>query len=177
MVTFEDFYYLIETHGETIGLFVPFLLVTFIVHSALKNMNMFSKRASGVISVIMGISIVMPHVMGTYPECWDLVVIINQSLPTIGLTIVGLFVFFIILGFIGFGRNLSGFQGPVSLFFMGVVVWTFLSSGKDDLVCPRYDLGFLESAILLVFLFGIPWLLFKLFSGGRRRRGYPTMYP
>lgn len=173
MVTAQDIYQVLQTHGETINLLVPFLLVVFLVHLSLKPMRQFDKKSRAVIAVVMGVAFVMPHVTGTYPECWDLVKMVNEALPSVGLIILGLLVFYTIIGIIWSRPRLApGATRPptpepagswlIPYVTIVLVGWVVLSSGKNDVICPRYDLDFIQFALVLAIVIGIPYLLFRL---------------
>ena len=69
---------------------LPFLLVFLIVFATLQKVKILGeskKNFNVMLALIMGLAVIFPHVLGTGP---DVVPIINNSLPSISLVIVGI---------------------------------------------------------------------------------------
>ena len=85
------------------------------------------KNMNSVLALIMGLTVVIPHVTGDYPRGMDPVEIINTALPSVSLVIVALVMFFILVG--AFGSKVGAFgkesKTGVGIFAMVVIAWIF----------------------------------------------------
>lgn len=98
---FQDFIYNLEALGIA-DVLLPFLLIFVLAYYALsKAFEDSNRRISIVVSLVLGFAVVIPHVMGTYPAGYDVVEIINNYLPNIGLILVAVIGIMILLGLIG----------------------------------------------------------------------------
>ena len=174
----EDLYFSLEANVPLLELVVPFLLLSFFVAVVLKKGKIFSSRQSTLIGAIMGLALVAPHALGRYPPCYDLVNIINEAITTLGLFVIGIIMFLIVLGFVGMKPKFESFSGLIFALMLGVVLFSFLSSGTSDPSCPRYDLEFLEFAMPYAIIIGILWGITRLLGGGAAppRRPHPAPY-
>ena len=101
MVSFQDLIY----RMESIGLYdaiLPFFLIFVIVFAVLRKSDILQdKRYDVMVSIIIGLLVVIPHVLGLYPANADVVVIMNTALPNIALVLVALLALFLIVGMFG----------------------------------------------------------------------------
>ncbi len=140
---------------------LPFLLIFTIVYSVLSKTKMYKKKPNMIIAFVIGMSVVVPHVLDKYPPCWDVVVIINEALPKIGLLIAGIVAFIMVLGFLGIGlKFLEKFSTLAALIIAAFVVSSFLSSGGQ---CYNYNFfnlyPFLKYLLPLILIGLIIWAI------------------
>ncbi len=114
---------------ENLGLtdvLLPFLLVFAISYAILENVGMFSKKNINVIiSLVMGLLVVIPHVTGNF-NTYDPVEIINQALPSISLFVIAIVMFFILAGAFGAEPGLASTgRNLVAIFAILVVGYIF----------------------------------------------------
>jgi len=66
---------------------IPLLLIFTLVFAILRKTNITNNRNIDIIiSLVLGLLTVVPHVTNSYPKCWDIVDIMNNALATIAIT-------------------------------------------------------------------------------------------
>jgi len=107
-----NFYNAIETLAESgfLDIFLPFMLIFVIVFAVLQKSHILGKdeekrKYNVILALVMGLSVVVPHVLGTYPVESDPVLIINNVLPNISLVMLAVIAFMLIIGV--FGANIK----------------------------------------------------------------------
>src|SRR3972149_5135253 len=101
MVTFVDvFRRFVEVGGMELAAFV---LVFTIAFAILQKSKLFgsedqAKKFNVIISLILGILVIVPHIMGLYPPGGDVVEIIFGTLPNVALVLMVIISVFLILG-------------------------------------------------------------------------------
>ncbi len=160
---------------------LPFLLIVSILYVAIAAVPNFNRNSAIVISLSIALITIITHLLGLYPECWDVVVIINGALPKVALLIVAIVAVFLLLGI--FGMNMEFFQrflGVIGAGIIGFIAYAFLTSGGEgcnaledlSVTFPIFDwpsFGFLEWLIPL-FLAGL-FLWFIISRFGRNNGG------
>lgn len=113
----------LESWGLT-DVMLPFLLIFTILFAILQKTRLLGdnkKNLNVIISLVIGLMVVIPHILGTYPsEEWDPVFIMNRALPTVSLIIIAIIMMLILIGIFGgearfLGGALPGFISFVSL--------------------------------------------------------------
>ena len=76
--------YLLESYGFR-DVLLPFFLIFTILYATLSYSRMFGEKkpVNVMISLIVGLLVVIPHVTNTYPPGMDVVDIINQAIPQV----------------------------------------------------------------------------------------------
>ncbi len=118
---------------EDLGLLdviLPFILIFTLVFAFLQKSKILgkdSKRFNAVVALVMGLSVVFPHVLGYYPPERDIVNIINQSLPNVGVIVVAIVMALIIIGLMGkqFKLGAGSASGWIAIIAFGAVVYIF----------------------------------------------------
>lgn len=107
-----NFYDAIESLVESgfMDVFLPFMLIFVIVFAVLQKSHILGKdeekrKYNVILALVMGLSVVIPHVIGRYPVGSDPVLIINNVLPNISLIMLGVISFLLIIGV--FGANIK----------------------------------------------------------------------
>ena len=103
MVYFDNIVYTLERWGVS-DILLPFLLIFAIVFAILEMTKIFGadkKNINVIVSLVMGLSIIFPHLTGSYPPTRDVVDIINRALPGVSLLLVAIVSLLIVLGMIG----------------------------------------------------------------------------
>ncbi len=123
-----DFYGVIA-NLQAIGfldLFLPFMLIFVVVYGVLLKASIFgtgdsAKKFNAVLALVMAASVVIPHMLGTYPVDSDPVEIINSALPNIAVILVAIVALLLMVG--TFGAQLK-IGGSLTVF---IVIFSFLS--------------------------------------------------
>jgi len=114
---------------------LPFIIVFTITFAILQKIKIFgadskeSKKYNTMVSLVLGLALVIPHVLEAYPEGQDLVVWMNSFLPGVSIFAVLIVMVLLIIGVFGYGFNInSPFGGVLALFCALVVVYIFGAS-------------------------------------------------
>lgn len=132
-LNFETFIDQLEGLG-VVDVLLPFLLVFAIVYAVLMKTKLLgkdNKNINIIIALILGMSVVIPHVTNSYPPGSDVVDIMNVALPQVSLIAVAFVSLMILLGVFGTewsGKSISGAVALVSavavfLIFGGAAGW------------------------------------------------------
>jgi len=107
MVTFDSVVRQLEALGIS-DVLLPFFLIFTIVFAILQRSGILGDKTKPetrtfnvVLSTIMGLVVVIPHLLGKYPAGADVVEIINRSLPNVAVVIVALIMVLLIVGVFG----------------------------------------------------------------------------
>jgi len=124
-----EFTGLIETL-ESFGVadvLLPFILIFTIIFAVLQRTKILGedrKNFNVVISLVMALSVVIPHVLGTYPSGYDIVDIINTVLPQVSLVALAFLLVLVLAGIVGgdiMGKSLAGLFVTLSIIAIGVI--------------------------------------------------------
>ena len=146
-------------HLEEFGLLdamLPFILIFAVVFSALKMSKVLgeNKGVHALIALVLALLVVVPHLLGTYPDGQDVVEIINHALPNVSLFIVVIVAALILVGLITPETHKLPGAGFFAILAVGIVVYIFgLSAGWWE---TAGVLGFLSNpdiqAVLVIVL-------------------------
>ena len=105
---------------------LPFLLVFTIIFAVLQKTHILGdkKNFNVIISLILGLLFVVPHITQTYPLGYDPVLIINQTLPSISLVAVAAIMLLLLMGIFGTGFA-AGAKPIIALIAIGFVIYIF----------------------------------------------------
>jgi len=111
---------------------LPFILVFTVVFAIMQKVKPLGpegpmqKQFNVVISLVMSLAVVIPHVLGYYPANADVVNIINAALPQVSIVLVAILMVLLIVGLFGgkaeWGSTLSGW---IALFAFLIVAYIF----------------------------------------------------
>lgn len=104
MLTLQNMFYQMEYLGVS-DIILPFLLVFTLTFVIFSKMSLFAETKRGVrvtLAIVMAMAVIFPHVTGKYYYGVDAVNIINNSLPYIGLVLIGVLGFYLLIGMFGF---------------------------------------------------------------------------
>ncbi|MEK6964229.1 MAG: hypothetical protein AABX70_07425 [Nanoarchaeota archaeon] len=116
---------------------LPFIIVFTITFAILQKIKVFGtpeqggKKYNTMVALVLGLAIVIPHVLGSYPEGSDLVVIMNSFLPGVSIFAVLIVMVMLIVGVFGYGFKMeSAFGSILALICAFVVVYIFGASAN-----------------------------------------------
>lgn len=132
---FDTFIQYLESMGVA-DVLLPFLLVFTIVYAVLAKTGILgdaknNKGVNVIIALVLGLSVVIPHVTDSYPPGADVVDMMNVALPQLSLVAVAFVMLLILVNIYGgdwMGNALSGWMALVSatavlVVFGGVAGW------------------------------------------------------
>jgi len=132
MTNFVELFKIMESWGM-LDVMLPFLLIFTVVFAVLQKAKIFgadSKRFNVVIALVLGMVVVIPHILGTYPAGQDAVLIINNLLPNVALVLVAIVMVLLLSGVFGYTSRDSGASGAILIPAFAIIIWLFgLSAG------------------------------------------------
>ena len=106
--TMQELFYQLQNWG-VFDVLVPFILIFTLLYAVLQKVHVFgateSKKINVVISLMISLIVIVPHVTGIYPESFDLVNIINSVLPQIALILIAIVLFMVMVGMLWQGKS------------------------------------------------------------------------
>jgi hypothetical protein len=123
---FVNLFRVLESYGLTDAL-LPFLLIFTILFAMLQKTMILGagkKNYNTIVALSIAALAVIPHITGSYPHGYDLVLILNQALPNVSLIIVAVVMALLLIGLMGgeavwMGGSLSG--GIALVAFLGII--------------------------------------------------------
>ncbi len=143
---------------------LPFIIVFTIVFAALQKSKILgddSKKFNVVIALVLGFSVIVPHVMGWYAPGTDVVDIMNTALPNVSLVAIAFVMVLMMLGILGkevnlAGSSLAGWAVVISIIAVGII---FLSAANVFEQMPWWlywlNDSFMREMIVVVLVFGV----------------------
>lgn len=142
---------------------LPFILVFTIVYAVLNKTKILGdgrKQFNVIVALVMGLSVVIPHVVGSPILGFDPVVAINTALPQVSVIVVAILMMLVIVGVFGNEWDIGG-TSPAGwvVIFAFVAVALIFGSAVNLFNMPDW-LYFLEdpeiqSLIVMILVFGI----------------------
>ena len=127
----DYFIQLLESWGIT-DILLPFLLIFTIVFAVLQKTKILGedkKNFNVIIALVVGLSVVIPHVLGSYPPGADVVDIINTIIPQISLVAVAFIMLLILTGIFTpkwVSKSISGVLAFISFIAVFIIVGSAL---------------------------------------------------
>ena len=124
----EDFFESLVEWG-VLDVLLPFILVFTLVFAVLektKILGVDKKNLNVVLSMVMGLSVVFPHVTNYYPENLDPVVIINEALPSVSILVVAIMMLLLLIGIFAHDKVFLGLTMPGWIGFFSIMAILFI---------------------------------------------------
>jgi len=161
---------------------LPFILIFTIVFAVLQKSKILGdgkKNFNVMVALVLGLSVVFPHVLGTYPPNADPVQIINSALPSVSVVLVAIVSLLLLIGIMGgevrwLGTSASGWIALVSLL---IILYIFgRAAGWFQGNLPNWlrwlDDPNTQGFIIVLLVFGvIVWYITKDDSGTVAKEG------
>ena len=125
----EQFLRNLESWGLT-DVLLPFLLIFVVIYAVLTKTKVLGEgrnRFNAVVSLVISLMAVIPHVLRLYPAEADVVEIMNRAIPNISLIVVAIVMLLVVIGILGgerdwMGGSLSGWIAILA-FIMVIVIF------------------------------------------------------
>ena len=125
---FQQFIYGLEQYGLTDAL-LPFLLIFAVVFAILQKVKIFGKGKKNInviLSLVIGLLVVIPHVTNSYPPGQDVVEIMNNAIPNVSIILIAIVMLLILVGVFGSevdiaGTSLAGWIALASFLIVGFI--------------------------------------------------------
>jgi len=168
MGIFEEGIIQLEEMG-VLDVILPFILVFVIVFAVLQKTKVLGTEEDGkkprknfnaVVALVMGMAVIIPHVLGTYPAGGDVVDIINTSLPHVSVVLVAVLMLLLMIGVFGGDVNIAGsslagwavlFSIVATVFIFGSAAeWFMLPGWLDFMLDPE-----LQTLVVVILVFAL----------------------
>lgn len=160
----------LDSFGIT-DIIIPFILIFTILFAVLQKISIFGKDTSKKYNVVIALGIallsIIPHTTGRYQQ-FDIVQVINSSLPQIGLILIGLVLLMVLVGLIG-GKEQSGtssvilgLAGILAVVLLLLVFWRALYPYSSPSWLWFFDDPSFQALLVILLVFGlIVWFVTK----------------
>jgi len=126
---FVEFFRALEDFGLTDAL-LPFLLIFTLLFAVLQKSKLLGadkRQFNIVVSTVISLMVIIPHVTGSYPPGRDVVEMINGALPQVSIVIVAILMALLLIGVLGgeakwVGGSMSGWLAIIAF---AIVVYIF----------------------------------------------------
>ena len=128
----EGFVRTLESWGLT-DVMLPFLLIFVIVYAILQKTKILGesrKNLNVIISVVMALLVVIPHVTGRFPANSDPVLIINDALPQVSIVLVAVVFLLILIGVFGQEYVFLGVSMPGWIALLSLITIVLIFGGS-----------------------------------------------
>lgn len=171
MGIFDQFIWMLQEAGVA-DVLLPFVLVFTIVFAILEKTKILGERndrpvsnINAMVALVMGFSVVFPHVLRYYSPDRDPVIIINSSLPSVAIIIIAIVMVMMMIGLMSDKEPKISGSGWVSNVAVGgailAVAFIFLSN-SGFLNLHLYITRGTQSAVVALLIFGIIiWAVMK----------------
>ncbi|RMF55235.1 hypothetical protein D6745_02780 [Candidatus Woesearchaeota archaeon] len=149
---------------------LPFLLIFTVIYAILQKTKIVGdgkKNFNVIIALVFSLLVVIPHILGTYPPGGDVVLIINNALPEVGLLIIGILMVLVMLGVFGVRWKIMGTSwATIFLIFSIIMVLYIFGVAAGNFGLP-YWLSWLDdpqarAIFVMILVFGILiWFITK----------------
>ncbi|MBU1643734.1 MAG: hypothetical protein KJ598_01110 [Nanoarchaeota archaeon] len=144
---------------------LPFILVFTIIFAVTARLPLFQeKKFRVVISIVLALFFVIPHIIGVYPLGYDPVQVMNESLPSISLVAVAVVMLMLLMGLFGtqFSEKAMPFLAIISIAFVCYIFGASLGfwQGPYD-VFPWWSSEITELMIMIIVFGLIVWLIVR----------------
>jgi len=148
---------------------LPFLLIFSVTFAVFEKTKVTGKKNVNVmIALVIALAIVIPHVTGSYPSGFDVVVIINAILPQISLVILAILLFMLISGLIAApGGGGAGKMIGVIVALLLILFIFFGTIGYFYDISWLYDFFGSEAVTFLIVMLVFALAIFGIVGGGK----------
>ncbi|MEM4366362.1 MAG: hypothetical protein QXN46_02080 [Candidatus Woesearchaeota archaeon] len=160
-IGFRDLFYRLQVLG-VFDVLIPFVLIFTILYAVLQKVGVFKEKKFNIlISLAIALLVVVPHVVGGYPAGFDVVEIINRSLPQIGCLLIAFVLFLIMVGLVWKpqkGTELV-FQGALVPIIVALILFFIFSSAIYQQAIPNWLWWILDPTlqmfVVILLIFGL----------------------
>ena len=157
----------LDSFGVT-DILLPFALIFTIIFAVLQKIKIFGdagKKFNVIIAIAIALLSVIPHATGRYQD-FDIINVINNSLPQVGLLIIGLVLLMVLVGLMGGKTDHSGmilgFAGLLAVILLLVVFWRAVNPYGTPSWFSFMDDPAFQAFLVIILVFGlIVWFVTK----------------
>lgn len=162
---FSNFVYWLDYWGVR-DVILPFILIFTVFFAILQKINLFanrkpdgseiggSKKYNVAISLAIALLTVIPHATGAYPYGYDIINIINDSIPEVALLFITVVLLLMLVG-LGFGQTTAiHITGWIALVAGAILVMLFVNNVFPLPILEYIDPS-IQALIVILLVFGL----------------------
>ena len=145
---------------------LPFILIFTIIYAISSSVlhigkNAENKKLKLVLSLVISLLVVIPHVTGTYPRGMDVIQIINNSIPQVAMLIVGVMLALMLMGALGIKGIIWGKKGKsivwIAFGIVAMIFWDNISYGGIGRIpfLWWFSDGDVQAILIILIVFGL----------------------
>ncbi len=173
MVSFQDTLIRLDNLGLR-DVILPFVLIFTITFAILQRTAVFGpatgegRKFNTIFAMVMGLIVVVPHVLGQYPAGYDVVQIINSSLPGVSLVMVAIISLLLVMATFGLDKGfkkshgISGFFTLLSFVAVAGIFGTSLGWWELTGIFSFLNNADLQAMIIIIAFF---WIIISFVTG------------
>ena len=159
----QDFFRAAERWGLT-DVILPFLLIFIIYFAILEKSKVLGNDKKNLnigVSLVIGLTVIIPHIMGYYPPGSDVVDIMNKALPSVSIVVVAIIMLLVLLGIFGGDANMMGIKmgNWVAVIALVIIIWIFGGAagwwGQRAGMWNRFFGSDIVAIIIILLVFGL----------------------
>ena len=160
---------------------LPFILIFTILFAVIERVKVFGKgervnKYNAIVSLAIALLTVIPHVTNSYPQGFDVIEIINNSLPGTALVIVVIVMVLVVVGLMGGalgGARAGWFQTLLAIAGVLLVLGFFLSEAGVGIPILNQISPELQTLIVVLAIFGLIVYFITKPEKPKTRLGFP----
>jgi hypothetical protein len=151
---------------------LPFLLIFTIIFAVLEKTQIIGrgrKQYNVIVSLVISLMVVIPHVTGSYPPGQDVIDIINRALPNVSVVIIAVILLLLLVGVFGMEWHLAGTSvGAMAALISVLIIVYIFGSAAGWWGRIGQPFGFLsdpdtQALVIIILVFGV--VIFWITSG------------
>lgn len=170
----------LESWGLT-DVLLPFLLIFIIFFAILQKSHILGEEKKNLnvgVSLVVALTVVIPHVLGKYPPGSDVIDIMNRALPSVSIVVVAVIMLLVLLGIFGGDAKLVGIHmgSWVAIISLIIIVWIFGSAagwfGTRGSNWTRFFGSDVIAIIIILLVFGLIIAFITSEPSDKKEKGY-----
>ncbi len=165
----EEFIKALDSWGLT-DVMLPFLLIFVIIFAILTKSKVLGegkKNFNLVVSLVIALLVVVPHVTNSYSPNYDIVNIINTAVPGVAVVVIAILMLLILIGLLGGGTNWGNrFSAWVAIVSFLLIIYIFGAAAGWWGNWSWFTDFFGEDAVALVIILLVFGLIIAFITGG-----------
>lgn len=158
MTTYQNLVGYMKAYG-VMDFLLPFILVFTIVFAVLQKTKILGdkKNFNVIVSFVLGLLFVVPHMTGQYPAGYDPVAIMNSALPSISLVAVASIMLLLLMGIFGtnFSKKATPFIAILAIIFVGYIFGATLNFWQGPYDVFSWWTSEVTELLIIILVFGL----------------------
>jgi len=160
----DEFFRVLENWG-LVDVLLPFLLIFTVIFAVLEKTKLLGeekRNLSTILSLVISLIVVVPHVTGNYPAGYDPIDVLNAALPSVSILVVAIVMLLIMIGLFAHDKLMFGLSMPGWIAFFSIVAIIIIFGSAAGWYAHGFNTWFENvfgsdalAIIIMVLVFGI----------------------